>query len=481
MRLGFTHKLLLALLAANIVLITIMATASQWNFQRGFLNYLHQVELQELDGMARALTDAYRQEQSWGLLERNHTLWHNRFLLHLSNTPELTEPPPPLRARRPDGRDRQLTPPPPPAARGGDRSSLGSRISLYDANGTHIIGPPSNSDEALERPITLEGETVAWLRLTPLPWLDDSLEQQFRDQQRNALYLTAIAALLLSLLVSIPLGRHLLQPVKHLITGARALAAGDYETRIDIAQSDELGQLSHDFNLLAEALERNEQLRRQGMADVSHELRTPLSVLRAEIEAMQDGVRPIASEQLATLHDTVMGLSRLVDDLYELALSDTGALDYHRLDLELTTLLEQCIESATPMLTEKALLIESEIGGEIALLADERRLRQVFANLLKNSARYTDAGGRVSISCQQLGNRAVIDIQDSAPRVDDKLLPRLFDRFYRVESSRNRARGGAGLGLAITKEIVEAHGGNITAQRSPLGGLWIEITLPVSS
>ena len=505
MKIGITLKLLIALLLANVVLITIMAVSTQWSFQRGFLDYLRQVEVQELDDLSNALAKDYQQEGSWQFLQDNHRGWHHyyRYLPghqiepeEQSHQPERQQRPPPPHFRdTPQGRDqfrdRPLTdrPPPPPGHQGfesrppprapGNPTGLDQRLRLLDIEKRHVIGPPDESGDPILHPITLEGQTIGWLSITPLPWLGEGLESRFYDQQLTALYLSAAGALLLSLLLSVPLGRHFLKPIKKLVQGVHALAAGRFKTRISNKSRDELGRLSQDFNRLAEALERNEKLRRQSMADVSHELRTPLAVLRGEIEALQDGVRSCNEARLESLHNGVLALSRLVDDLYELSLSDVGALNYQKESIDLTNLLKEIEQENSGLFEQQEISLEIKPANRISLFADPKRLHQVFNNLLKNSRRYTDAGGKVLVHCRQNGRSVQIDIQDSAPGIDDASLSRLFERFYRVESSRSRAKGGAGLGLAICKNIIEAHGGSIHAKPSPLGGVWIEIILPI--
>jgi len=269
-----------------------------------------------------------------------------------------------------------------------------------------------------------------------------------------------------------------LKPVKDVAQGAHALTRGRFDIRLEPHSKDELGQLAMDFNALAEALQRNELLRRQGMADISHELRTPLALLRGEIEAMQDGIRPFDQFQLGKLHGSIMQLNRLVDDLYELALTDAGALSYRKESLNLAAILQLCADSAQHRINQSSLTLHQDIPEQLTVFGDARRLRQVVDNLLKNSRRYTDPGGEIQISAWQTNRYVHFKIEDSAPGVDEEMQSRLFDRFYRTEGSRNRAVGGAGLGLAICRNIVDAHQGKILAKSSPLGGLQIVVTLP---
>jgi two-component system, OmpR family, sensor histidine kinase BaeS len=217
------------------------------------------------------------------------------------------------------------------------------------------------------------------------------------------------------------------------------------------------------------------------MADVSHELRTPLAVLRAQLEALEDGVRPLTRESLGALQAEVVSLGKLVEDLYQLALADIGALTYRKERIEIGEVLEQAAAPFAARLAERRLSMERKADPGLQVMADADRLAQAFRNLLENSARYTDPGGQVRIAARRDADRVVIDVEDSAPGVPADALPRLFDRFYRVEDSRSRANGGAGLGLAIVRSVVEAHGGTIDAGRSPLGGLRVSIAVPAAS
>jgi two-component system sensor histidine kinase BaeS len=250
--------------------------------------------------------------------------------------------------------------------------------------------------------------------------------------------------------------------------------------RTVVDSGDELGQLGQDFNLLAHTLERNEQARRAFMADISHELRTPLAVLRGELEALGDGVRAVTPAALASLREEVRALGKLIDDLYDLARSDIGALEYRRADVDVAGLLGRAVDAYRERFDARRIAIECGIApGPVVLRADPDRLQQLFANLLENTLRYTDPGGELRVLCAPRDGWLRIDLQDSAPGVPAESLDRLFERLYRVERSRGRAHGGAGLGLAICRNIVDAHGGRIAAKASPLGGLWIEILLPL--
>jgi signal transduction histidine kinase len=219
---------------------------------------------------------------------------------------------------------------------------------------------------------------------------------------------------------------------------------------------------------------------RQWMADTSHELRTPLSVLRAQIEAIQDGVTTADSKRLNVLHGEVMGMTRLVEDLFTLARSDIGQLEIRSAPVDVVDVLDGVIHSFRERYDDARIGLQwpGYDGGGPVVAGDGARLKQVFSNLLENSLRYTDTGGLLRVSYAAEDGRVRFLFDDSAPSVSPDMLPRLFDRFFRVDASRNRANGGSGIGLALCQTVVEAHGGAICAESSPLGGLRIGITLP---
>jgi two-component system sensor histidine kinase BaeS len=277
------------------------------------------------------------------------------------------------------------------------------------------------------------------------------------------------------------LARQLIRPIRRLATAANKLASGDYDTRIKVASHDELGELAVDFNKLSETLKKNEGLRRQWITDISHELRTPLAVLRGEIEAMQDGIRSPDMDRLRSLHVEVLSLTKLVDDLYGLSLSDMGALTYKLAPLELGAVIEEVVNAFETRFRKKniTLKIKQSLNGPLTVNGDVEALHQLFTNLAENSYRYTDTGGQCEIDIDAEGNRVIVEVRDSAPGVPEDALPNLFERLYRVDTSRSRALGGSGLGLSICKNLVEAHSGEISVHESPLGGLTVRVSMPM--
>src|SRR5438067_4520772 len=441
MKPGIALKFFLAILLAAAVAAAAMAVATRLSFQWGFLGYLNQVDAQRLDELAGRLAAEYRRSGDWQFLRDDY-----------AKLRALALPPPTI-----------------------------PRLALLDAEGRPVVGNPELAAEGAVKPIVVDGGTVGWIARAPLRRLSSAAEVSFQQEQLRASWLTAALALALAAGLAVVLGRAFVTPVKRLADATHRLAAGNYATRVPVESQDELGRLAADFNRLAETLERNETLRRRFMADVSHELRTPLAVLSAELEAMEDGVRPLTRESLASLRGEVSALGKLVDDLNQLALADVGALAYRKRRVDVVPLLEQALESYRDRLAERRLAVATALGREAIVFGDADRLLQMFRNLLENSARYTDAGGRVRASARREGHRLVVDFEDSAPGVPPEALPHLFERFYRVDVSRSRANGGAGLGLAICRSIAAAHDGEISAAESPLGGLRVRLTLPFAA
>lgn len=464
MRFKLFPKLFLAFLLTASVLVLGMALSVNWTFQAGLHRYLYQKEMEQLDKVIPLLENLYVEYGGWDLLRHNPFLFkrplRNLFKHILPSPPEPTH-------------ERSHRPP--------RYMALLSRVNIFDVDYQLVIGREKHLPQEHLRPLYQEDKIIGWVGLSRRNAIVDRLAKAFYQQQINHYLLIAMLALLLSALAAWLLVKQLLTPIRRLTTAAHALSRGDYQTRVNVDTQDELGYLAADFNQLAHTLERNEQVRRQWIADISHELRTPLAVLRGEIEAMQDGVRDFAPENLKSLHNETLSLAKLVDDLYDLALSDLGALDYRKEMIDVTEIIDDIVNVFRARFQAQNLVVDNHINGSLMLLADKRRLTQLFSNLLENSLRYTDSGGRLEISQHDTDKNTTLVFADSAPGVPTTALDKLFDRLYRLEQSRNRALGGAGLGLSICRNIVEAHDGVISAHASPLGGLSVHVTFPHQS
>jgi len=336
-------------------------------------------------------------------------------------------------------------------------------------------------EEFTLKPLEDGDRIIGWLGLHSAKGFTDPLAEAFLRKQTIFLLLAGAAALVLTALVTLFLSREILGPVKALTKGTQALISRRFQQRISVRSRDELGQLSRDFNTLARTLEQYETIRRQWLSDISHELRTPLSVLRGEIEALQDGTREANTQSMSSLHAEVIRLGRLVEDLHLLSLADSQDLVPRKKRLDPIEVLRETVGLFQSRVKERGLHLDVDMEGEphARIEGNPDRLKQVFSNILENTLRYADTPGTLKISTRSTGKSLTIRFEDSGPGVPPESLDRLFDRLYRVEQSRSRELGGSGLGLAICKQIVEAHEGRIETEHSSLGGLAIQITLPL--
>lgn len=460
MKLSISTKLFIAVLAGVLLVILSMGVATSWSFGRGFLGYINEQALERMAPVVPRLAAAYEREGGWEFFRNQPDRWF-----------EVMRPEPGEKQAVRDLKTPQIS----------DLTGALFRIALLDKDKKRVTGYPAIGDDALALPIVVAGETVGWLAVTPFQSVTEAGGERFQQYQFRTSLVMGVFSLLMAMLIAWWIARTLLEPVKRVAAATHRLASGDYSSRVAVASNDEVGQLARDFNQLAYTLERNEQMRREFMADVSHELRTPLSVLRGELEAIEDGVRSLDQHAMKSLQGEVSMLSKLVDDLYELSLADVGALTYRKAPCGLNGLLEHSVAMFQERLNARRLRVELELPSQpLELVADADRLQQLFSNLLENAVRYTDPGGVVRISATVERDEVRIEFMDSGPGVSASQLPRLFERFYRGESSRNRESGGAGLGLAICRSIALAHGGSLSADHSPLGGLWLTLRLPRS-
>lgn len=380
-----------------------------------------------------------------------------------------------------------LPPPPPPPRLVSDGPAaidapLQDRITLYDAAGRYLAGHNPGVAPTVRRPVISDGKTVGHLAVARPLRPSDELALLFLGDLTDTLVAIVAVSVALSALAAALLAAHFRKPVLRLAGGTRELAAGRFDTRLEIDRSDELGELAAHFNQLAERLELAERMRRDWVADTSHELRTPVAVLRAQIEAMLDGVRPATRDSLEVLERQVLSLNKLVDELDVLARTDVGQLEYSKAPVDAWTLFASEAQAFRARLDAAGLSLETGASpANATVIADPDRLRQVFRNLLENAVRYTATGGMVRLSAVDGDASILLLLDDSAPAVPDDALPRLTERFYRVDASRSRQGGGAGLGLALCERIVHAHGGTLAFTHSPLGGLRACISLPLAT
>lgn len=475
------HKQFLVILVANLLLAAALFSAVSWNFNRSFRDYVRNDQAKELQPLVEGLAEAFQQNgNQWLWLQNNRRQWQQlvqQYLGQRDNAQNMSpEIPSPQSTKRP------LRKPRPP-------HPMTQRLVLSDAQHNPIIplaGATSDhrNPDIQWLPIKANGELIGQLGVAHSRELEREMDRLFVTHQLQQLAWIVLGILLISVGLAFPFAKRLVRPVTRLQESMQQLAGGNIEQLepLPVTSDDELGRLAHAFNLLTDTLKNNLRARQQWIADISHELRTPVAILQGELEALIDGVRPMQPSALESLHAEVGRLTRLINDLYELALSDQGALAYHREEVSLTSLVDEFLEQNQSQLSEKDIKLDFHTPKQpLILFADESRLIQLFRNLLNNSLRYTNGEGqlRVRLLEDRHSGTATIIWEDSPPGVADKDLERLFDRLYRTDSARDRISGGVGLGLAICRAIVEGHQGWIEASHSDLGGLAIAVHLPL--
>lgn len=485
-RFSITTKLFLSILGISALVILAMGGAMSWSLKHSFSAYSAQQDSQRAQAMATALADLYDDKGNWDFIRDNPQLWRDiirsdfgRRELHtvqikreLAHKKSEAENHSDDHAIRSNVEQQNQAP----------RLRRSSHWSLLDEAGLLIAGNTDIATTALRYPIQVRQTTVGWIAVSPRQRRVTQAEGNFLAQQQQSSIYIMIAATILAILTALLLARLFLAPVRRLAEATQHLIAGHYDTRTQVQQQDELGQLAKDFNELAATLQRNEIMRRDFVADISHELRTPLAILKGELEAIQDGIRKPDAAAIMSLQTETQALSQLVNDLYQISLSDVGGLRYTMTQVNLNSCITHVVHMFQERMDAKHHQFTLTLPNQaIILQADELRLTQLFKNLMENTLRYTDPNGIVKLNVTANQKEVYIRLEDSTPGVSDAELLKIFERLYRVESSRNRATGGAGLGLPLCQSIVEAHGGKIHAQHSALGGVQIDIVLPMKA
>ena len=307
-------------------------------------------------------------------------------------------------------------------------------------------------------------------------------EQAFLDAFNNSLWLGAIAAVLIAVALGLLFSQFITGPLRQLALATRKIATGDFSPRVSKITDDEVGEVSVAFNAMAEQLDRKEKSRRQLLADIAHELRNPLSIIQGNMEAWIDGVIPPTPEQIASVYDETILLSRLITDLRELSLAEAGQLKLHQEATDLREFISAEIASIQNRCQEKQISIGTDLSPQLpSVFIDRDRIRQVLHNLIDNALRYTSAGGNIKIraSVAEPG-RVTIAVSDSGSGIQPEDLPYIFDHFYKADRSRHRGYGGAGIGLSMVKQLVELHGGRAWVDSQPGIGSTFYFTLPVA-
>jgi signal transduction histidine kinase len=351
---------------------------------------------------------------------------------------------------------------------------------IFDTNPDGIfINNPENLTK-FGSPVIVNGKQVGtFLVASMMGILNESQNIYLARVNRTLIWVGAIAILLV-FLVAIWQSKSIIQPLREMAVASRLLAKGDYNQRVQVQRNDELGDMSKSFNLMATELAQQAALRRQLMADVAHELRTPLSVLRIDLESMEDGLMEASPENVRSLQSEVSYLSNLVDDLRMLSMADAGDLRFEKSPVELNSLVRDMVERQQFAARDRKIdLISSLLEKEIYVFGDSQRLSQVLVNLLSNAIQHTPPDNQIFITTEMSDKNAIVKVKNLGAWIPGDELERIFDRFYRLDRSRNRNQGGSGLGLSIARSLIEAHGGKIWAESEEGQSTTFTFKLPI--
>lgn len=355
-----------------------------------------------------------------------------------------------------------------------------ARVIILEPDGSVLADSEPDAKTPPGRPQALllpDGRVAGYLLIGPAG--AGAAERVFLSTTYRWLIVGAVLAAGLALLAGTIVSKRFTAPLAELTAASRRMAAGDHAARVQATGGAELAGLGEAFNEMAQSVENSEALRRRLIADVAHELRTPIATLRSRLEALRDGVLPTDEATLATLADEVLVLSSLVDDLQELSLAESGALRYEREPVDLGSLVAEEAERFRVGLEAKGVALEVSCPEPLTVVADRKRLGQVIRNLLDNAAKHTEAGA-VGVRCSAADGGAAIEVSDTGAGIAADALPYVFERFYRADQSRERRTGGTGIGLTISRRIVEDHGGRIEATSMPGKGTTMSVWLPRS-
>lgn len=307
--------------------------------------------------------------------------------------------------------------------------------------------------------------------------------QEYLARLRRVLLLSLGGGMLAALLLSLVLARRVGRPLELVTAAVHRMGRGDLSQRIPEEGGPEAVELARGFNQMAANLATAQRLRQQMVADVAHELRTPLANIRGYLEAIEDGLLPADEDTLRVLRDESARLNHLIDDLQELAQAEAGALRLNLQPVDPTELIDRAVDAARARAVERGVALgATTASGTPAVAIDAQRIGQVLQNLLANALAHTPPGGRIEVSARPLDDRFVeIAVADSGAGIAPDDLPHVFERFYRADSSRQRATGGSGLGLTIARQLVEAHGGTIGVTSAPGRGSRFACTLPIAA
>ena len=464
---SISSKLILAFLSIGIISVAAIFVTATLNTRAEFIRFLTD---QTQNDVVTQLSNYHQEYGSWEGVES---------LLHPDGDEPGMGP-----GHGPNRRDYPFT-----------LTTVNGRVIV--PNGRYEPGDQvSAQDLARGITITENGKVIGVLVPIPMPFQGRPREVQFIEQINRILLYGALIGAVIALLLGIFLSRTLTRPIRELTRATHAVSEGDLSQQVPVRSNDELGELAQAFNKMSSELSRSVNARRQMTADIAHELRTPLSLILGHAEAVHDGVLPPSRENFEIIREEAERLEQLVNDLRILSLADAGELSITPQIIEPGRLLQEVAAIYQYQTRRKNISLDLEMDSPLSKIeVDPGRMTQVLTNILDNALRHTPEGGHILLSAKEVsdkrstpqsgsGDQVELAIQDSGPGLRAEDLERIFDRFYRTDSSRQRDGdfpGGSGLGLAIARSIVQAHGGQLTAESEAGKGLKVIVRLPKKS
>ena len=451
---SISSKLILAFLSIGIISVATIFLTARWNTRAEFIRFLTE---QNQNDLVEAFANYHLQNGSWDAVE---------IIVYQQKNP-------------------------PGMGMGRVHGSMSRPFILTDQNGQVILSNFRNlrpgarisaADLETGTPIREDGKVVGILISPQMPYEGQPRELEFIESTNRTLFYGALIGAVIALLLGIFLSRALTRPIRELTRATHAISEGDLSQQVPVRSTDELGELAQAFNKMSTELSRSVNTRKQMTADIAHELRTPLSLILGHAEAVHDGVLPPTRENFEIIREEATRLEHLINDLRTLSLADAGELSIAPQTIEPQRLLQEIASLYQYQTQRKHISLELDIATPPPNIGvDPGRMTQVLTNILDNAVRHTPEGGRIVLSARQTQDHVELAVQDSGPGLSIENLERIFERFYRVDASRQRdgeVPGGSGLGLAIAKSIVLAHHGQLAAESDLGNGLRVIIKLP---
>lgn len=468
-------RLTLTYIAVIAVAVLAMTVIMRWTVGARFTDYMQALQARQAQILAERVATEYAHNRDWSVVRPLLESWGTVS----RNTVNLLGPDGQVIVTGPPGRALSIAP---EDLRRALQGEIVQGLSGQDDDGDAL------SHTAV--PVVVDGTPVAVLYLQISPERRKPSRRSFNQLLNEALAVAGLLAVVVAVVFGAAFARRITRPIQEMKRVAERMAEGDYAQRVSNPGKDEVGQLAASFNHMAATLERDvselkrqEQFRREMVANISHDLSTPLTAIQGFSEALRDGVIRSPEEQhelLETINKEALRLRRLVHDLQDLSQIESGQPRIERRPLHLPGLLEETLKVVQPEVQQQRLHVTSQVDPELPLaLADEDRTTQVLLNLLDNAIRYTPQGGQVHVQAQRQNGCIRVAVRNSGPPIPAEALPRIFERFYRADQSRNKETGNSGLGLAIVKAIVEAQGGQVVVTSSADEGTEVAFTVPL--